>query len=257
MALMYEFKKEREAMKNQPLKKKLEYIFDYYKGLIIAIIISTIVISNLIYAKATAKEEILNGLLINNNSYGSTSFAETISTLSDDFLSSIEMDTKKYALTLNTSITYTHSDDSQATYYNTESMMAILTQVASGSVDFITADIDTMIMLAYKDYFCDLSEVLSEEDYSTYEPYFLYIDWAIIEKLDAMHPEDVATAEIVYPDCTKPETMEKPIPVLIDISQSEITEKIYGTSSEKAICFAFTGNMPHSENTLKFFKFLM
>jgi len=257
MALMDEFKKEREAMKTKPLKDKIEYIIDYYKAPIIGVLIAVIVISNLIYAKVTAKEEILSGLLINTNSSGSASFEENLSTISDDFLTSIGLDIKKNAVTLNNSITYTHSDDAQANYYNTESMMVILAQVASGSVDFMTGDVDTLVMLAYKDYFCDLSEVLSEEDYATYAPYFLYIDGAIIEKIESMHPEDAATTEIVYPDCTQPETMEKPIPVLIDMSQSETIEKIYGTSSEKTICLAFTGNMPHPENALKFFKFLM
>lgn len=257
MALMDEFKKEREAMKTKPCKDKIEYIFDYYKGPIIAVLLAIIVISYLINTKLTAKEEVLNGILINTNSYGSASYEETLSAISDEFLTSIELDTTKNDITLNTSITIGSSEDSAMNYYNTESQMVVFAQIAAGAVDFMTADVDTLVSFAYRDYFCDLSDVLSDADYAAYEPYFLYIDGEIIEKLEEMHPEDAATTEIVYPDCTQPETMEKPIPVLIDMSQSEIIKKIYGTSSEKAICFAFTGNMPHPENALKFFKFLM
>ena len=82
------------------------------------------------------------------------------------------------------------------------------------------------------------------------------MDGAILEKLNEFSADHSADTEIVYPDSSKPEPMKKPIPVLIDISQSKLVKEIYGTSTDKTICFAFTANMPHKENAINFFKFL-
>ena len=127
--------------------------------------------------------------------------------------------------------------------------------IAAGSVDFITGDLDAMTEIAYKSYFLDLSEVLTKEQYAQYEPYFLYIDQAVIEQRQAAFDNDEDASEITIPNCAEPETMEKPIPVMIDMSHSQKLLDIYGESTDTVV-LSITENAPHKDLTLEFIGYL-
>lgn len=257
MALMDEFREERESIKNKPLKDKIGYIIDYYKWPIIGVVVAIIAVSSFIYTKTTAKEDVLSGMLLNTYAYGSTFSEEDFTKISDEFLGGLNLNTDQYELTLNKSITYLTGDDATANYYNSENLMVIMAQVAAGALDFMTGDADAMTELAYKDYFIDLSEVLSEEEYAAYEPYFLYMDKAFQTQLSVENTETLELATIEYPDCTIPDAMEDPVPIFIDMSQCEKLQEIYGNPTDETIVFGFTVNMTHKENTLKFLEYIL
>lgn len=257
MAVMDEFKEERESIKQKPFKDKIGYILDYYKWPIISVVAAIAIISSIIYTNVTKKEEVLSGLLLNANLYGSTSTYEDCITLSEDFLKTKDFNNKEHEVNFNTSISYYVNGDSSTQHYNAQNQMVIMTFVSAGTVDFISADADTMISFAYQDYFMDLSEILSKEDYAAYEPYFLYMDEAVLEQLNENKLNGSQSAPVEYPDCTDPNSMEKPIPVLIDMSQSEKFMKIYNHPVDDTICFGFTCNLPHEDTAVEFLKYMM
>lgn len=249
MALMSEFKEERDAvLKNGTLKQKIAYIWDYYKW---HILIPIVVISCLIWYIVhiiTAPDVILNGVLM--NAY-KTETSITGEELLEDFYKVQEIDSKEEEINLNTSMYYTAGNDNA----NYEALQALMAWHAADSLDFICGDSMALTELAYRGYFPDLREVLTEEQLAKYEPYFLYMDQDFYVKRSEMlnNMEDVSNME--YPDATKPEDMGDPIPVIIDMSQSPKLAKIY-TDTSDTLAVGITANVVNKELTLDFIDYL-
>lgn len=250
MALMDEFKEERENIKNGTLKQKAAYFWEYYKGYVIIPVLIIVAVSSYIYHIVTDPEDILNGILLNTHNMEAQEVADS---LADEFCEEQEIDTKDYSITLNTSVSYTAGDTSGTANYETS--QALMAWIAAGTVDFISGDSETMTELSYKGYLTDLREFLSEEEIAQYEPYFLYMDQAVYEARSKAFEDNQDGFTIQLPDCTKPEEMENPIPVLIDMSQSEKLCEIY--TGEKSLILGIPSKAPHKDTLLDFFDYIM
>lgn len=250
MALMSEFKEERDAvLKNGTLKQKIAYIWDYYKWHIIIPLVIIITIIWYIVHVITAPDIILNGVLINAYKTETSISSEE---LLEDFYKEQKIDLKEEEINLNTSM-YISADNDNANY---ESLQALMAWHAAGSLDFIGGDLPALAELAYRGYFTDLREVLTEEQIAKYEPYFLYMDQDFYTKRSELlsNMEDVSNLE--YPDCTKPEEMVDPIPVLIDMSQSKKLSEVYAESSD-ILAIGITANVVNKELSLEFIEYLI
>lgn len=250
MALMSEFKEERDAvLKHGTLKQKIAYIWEYYKWHIIIPIVLIIAIISYIVNLVTAPDIILNGVMLNVYNMESQSPSET---LLNDFYEEQKIDLKEQEINLNTSLYY-RADDINTNYQTVQVLMAWL---SAGQLDFITGDATSLNDLAYKDYFTDLRDYLTEEQFEKYEPYFLYIDYDFYVKRSekANNMEDVSDMEL--PDCTKPEEMVDPIPVMIDMSQSKRLAETYGETSD-TLAFGITVKETNKDMTLAFLDYLM
>lgn len=252
MALMDEFKKEREAVKNGTLKQKTTYFWEYYKWYVIIPLVIIIAVTSTIYSKVTAPDVLLNGILL--NCYNLESEQESVSELRENFYEEEKIDTTEYEITLNTTLSFSTDENAASANYNT--LQALMAWTAAGTLDFLTGDLDSMTDLSYRSYFVDLREFLTEEQITKYEPYFLYIDQAVITKRNAAFDNNEDASSILTPDATKPETMEEPIPVMIDMSQSEKLTEVYGTSAD-ALALGVIANAPNKDMTLAFIDYLM
>lgn len=251
MAVMDEFKKEREGLKNGTLKQKLSYFWDYYKWYVIIPAIIIAFVGYHIYTVITTPDTILNGIVL--NTYNVEEQEESLELL-DGFYEAYEVDTEEYKADLNLSLNYIANDESGTANY--ESMQVLMTWTAAGTIDFICADKTALTELSYKDYFVDLREVLTEEQIAKYEPYFLYMDKGVSKKQqEAFENYDYDTV-IEKPDCASPELMVEPVPVMIDMSQSEKLMTFYQENPETP-AFAISVNAPNLERTLEFIEYLM
>ncbi len=247
MAAMDEFRKEREAVKNGTFRQKLSYFWDYYKWHAIIPTVIIICIASFIYHKFTDPETILNGILLNTYSIESDS-----SDLMNGFYEEQEIDRKLYDISLNTTLSYYTEKDAATSNYQT--LQALMAWTAAGQVDFISGDLEAMTELAYKGYFDDLREILTEEQIAQYEPYFLYMDQAVIEKRNEAYDNQEDASLISIPECDKPETMEKPIPVLLNLPPGESLVKAYGYDTNEII-FGIPSNAEHLEMALHFIEY--
>ncbi|MBQ8802305.1 MAG: hypothetical protein IJZ53_01540 [Tyzzerella sp.] len=248
MALMDEFREEREnILKNGTKKEKLAYFWEYYKWYVIIPAIIIIAVGSYIHHLVTAPEPLLNGVLLNVTEINTE---EIIA----DFCKEQEIDTDDYSVDLNTGVNYVANDDTGMANY--ESSQALMAWVSAGSVDFINGDLESVTELAYKGYFVDLTEVLSEEQIEKYEPYFLYIDQEIITEVNRLQDANEEMPDIETPDCTKPEEMEDPIPVMIDMSKCEVLAEGYA-NAEKGLALGMTVKSEHAEMVLEFIDYLM
>lgn len=251
MAVMDEFKEERQRVKNGTKKEKMAYFWEYYKWYVIIPAVIIIAIGSYIYHVVTTPDTVLSGVVMNAHT---TTRAETVTEIENEFCELAEIDQKEYCIELNTSITYVAGDTTGAANY--EASQALMAWVAAGATDFITGDVDSMVELAHKQYFCDLREILSEEEIAFYEPYFLYIDNATLTKKEELYENMDYETEVLIPDCTKPETMEEPIPVMIDISKCEKMQELYG-DTEGILALGATVKTERQDMLLTFLEYLM
>lgn len=248
MAVMSEFKKERENMKDAPFKMKLQYFWDYYKWYVIIPVVIIIALSNYIYHAVTDPETILNGVLLN---CGYLETADASTALIQGLYEEYEIDTKEEEITFNTTLTYSSADNAD----NYSSTQALMAWSSAGVLDFMCADKDAMTELAYKGYFADLRETLTEEEQALYEPYFLYIDQGVIDQINEAYDNMDNTFVPVYPDCTKPEEMKEPIPVMIDVSATELMD-IYADSTD-TLAYGIVAQSEHKDMVLKMLDYII
>ncbi len=250
MALMDEFKEERKAvLENGTTKQKISYIWDYYKWHIIIPLTAIIVIASTIVNLVTAPDILLNGIMLN---IYKTESQSSPANLLEDFYKEQEIDQKEEEINLNSNLYYTLDDLST----NYQTMQVLSTWISADQLDFITGDATSLNDLAYKGYFTDLRNYFSEDQLANYEPYFLYMDYDLFLKRMEMSDNLEDVSSIVLPDCTKPEEMKDPIPVMIDMSQSKKMTELYGETFD-VLAFGITYKEMNKDMTLKFLEYLM
>ena len=65
MAVMDEFREEREAVKHGPLKKRIAWFLDYNKWKILAMALAAVCVGTFIYQQVTKKETALYVAMVN------------------------------------------------------------------------------------------------------------------------------------------------------------------------------------------------
>lgn len=246
MALMDEFKKERDSIKNAPLKKKLQYFWDYYRWYAFGVLFIIAAIFIFVRTAQKSTETILYSMFFNTNS--EESFHDEMSQEFHDY-ANIE-DEKQIALI---DIGYLLSTDSsmpgvQAAHQK----ISIFTQ--TNQLDILGGPVDSMNACIYNTYLCDLRTVLTKEQLTKYEPYFLYADEAILTaKQEAAKRSEEYT--FTYPDLAKPEAMEQPVPIALNVSACEKIRMIY-PDSEDTIAVGVSVGTIHLEQALDFIDYL-
>lgn len=252
MALMDEFKQERESVRRRTSKQKLIYFWDYYKWHTIIILVVIAFFSTLIYRAVTEPDMTLNGILLNTFS---ESTENPTTTLVDDFMENQNLDASNCEVTLNTSLFYTVNSETDIQMSNYEAIQVLLSQSSTGELDFITGDERALTDLAYKEYLADLTEVLTPEQLALYEPYLLYVDWSVVEEIELAGKNNEDSSKIELPDSRNPEAMKEPIPVLIDISHAEKLTEVYNYPFETLV-FGIV-NTENKDMTLKFLDYIL
>lgn len=173
MALMDEFRKERDAVKNQPLPQKLSYFWHYYKWVVALVLFVIVFFLTYIYPLLTRPETLISGVMLNTYNDSLENPAED---LASDFLKQHDIIDSEYAIDLNTSFIYTPTEEPDVATSNYEIMQVLLTKSSIGDLNFLTGDLESLTDLASKEFFTDLSEVLTEDQLTLYEPYLIYIE---------------------------------------------------------------------------------
>lgn len=249
MAWKDELNNAKKVFKNGTTRDKVEYIWEYYKLHILVVVFVVYFIGSVIYNNVTAKEYVLQGIFLNT-----LVESETVLEMEQDFIEAYPIDTSSEEVFFDASMYYSDDSDAMETSYQTIQVLA--TRVAAGEIDFMVADVATLYDFAYDQYFAELSEILSEEQLKDYEPYLLYYDKAVLKELSNIDYTAEVIPEIALPDPSKPELMEEPVPVMIDVSFSEKISALYPVSKE-TYAFAFVVNGMHKEKAVELLEYLM
>ncbi len=227
MPLMDEFKKEREDMKNQPFKKRLEYFWDYYKWWVIggAFVLIALIVS--IVNTATRKNAVLYVAMVNTVSHP---MGDAESAITRPFLEAEGYTSKKDTINFNTDFIFSAPDEaddgSSPSYADTmgfSSRENLAVYVSAGDVDILCGSSDWYDIYSYNNFFADLSQVLSAEDLALYSDRLYYMDMALMADIVEKTEADITYQyKDPYPDGTKPEEMREPVPVGIILDDCEM-----------------------------------
>lgn len=252
MAIKDEIKEERQLIRQGTLKQKIQYFKDYYLVRTIVVVIAVVLVAAMFRSIIFRKDTVLSGVLINSNvTVSEDLFAE----LTDIFLAEQGQDPDEVAVELIGNLSYTIGDKDKL-QENYATIEVLSSRISGGLLDFVIGDLDSVSMFAYSECFTDLREVLNEEQLTLYEPYFLYIDLTVIEQLEEIAASENYDAEIEVPDHTKPEQMEQPVPVFIDVSGCGQLQSIY-PNEERTLVLSIAANAPDLEMLMQFIDFLM
>lgn len=245
MALRDEIKAGRkDLMENGTLKQKIAYFFDYYTLHTVIIAAVIILATTFIYQQATKPDVVLNGLLLNVFSFDE---GDPVEDLKNGFMDYIDMNTKEYDMSLNTSLMLGLGDDSGQSQMNDyQASQAMMVQCSAGAIDFISSPLNAIFDYGYGDMLANFETVLSKEELEKYELYFLYVDAAVVKQKAEAFDNNIDANEIPCPDPTKPEEMKEPIPVFIDVTKCEKIADIYDYS-EETIVVSVAVNAPNPD----------
>ena len=241
MAVMDEFKEERENVKAQPFKKRLEYFIDYYKWHVIIIAFGLIFCISMIHHLMTSKDTAFMAVLIDCIANEETE---------DQYTAELEelfgIDTQKEEIFLDSSFQISVEANSSTTEI-------LFVRIAAQQLDVMLSPEDIFDRYIYNDVFIDLREVLSPEQLAYYEDSFYYVDYAKI--LDQTEYEATLT-DIGYVDTTNhrsTEGMEQPIPIGIYVTGSEDFQKHYTFNSDnQEVVFGLAAYSEHMDYALQF-----
>ncbi len=246
MPVMDEFREEREALKHGTPKQKLAYFLDYYKWQTIAAVVAIIVLVSFIYEQVTKKEDLLYATFLN-----CVSAQDASSVLSEDFLGRLGADPAKSQISIDNTLTITDNALDETTYASIQKMTVY---IAAKELDLIACDEEVLNRYAYDEILFDLRDVLSPEQIKAYEPYFYYVDWAIVEK-QAEAYDNLEEYIPHYPDASKPEEMEDPVPVALFLGDNAKLKDLYEFVGDSP-AIGIVVNTPRPEAATAFIDFL-
>lgn len=246
MAVMDEFKEERDSLREKPLKDRLHYFWDYYKWHTILTLLAVIIGTALIRDIVTRKESALFALLLN---------AYPISDDADDFKGRYAeyagIDTDAFDITFNSTLRMGQEPDEAS--MNASQM--IMVHVAARDMDVMTMDTPYFSNYAYNGTYMDLRDILTPEQIAAYQDRLFYMDGAVMEELDKAREDPSADILIEYPDHSDPSAMSDPIPVGISLKDCDRFDEYYTYGKEEGFLGVVTG-CPHIEHALSLIRFL-
>lgn len=246
MPLMDEFREERENVKKKSFPDRIKYFWYYYKWYLIACVVVVIVAINIIYSIIIHKDTAFYAAFLNSQKISAGSQFQ------EGFEEYIEIDPNKYVVYFDTSIIINENVTKESSFASSQKL---LVYTASSELDAIVGGSDIFPNYAYGDMFIDLREILNEEQLAKYEPYFYYIDRAVIEALDEAYTTAQKDTIPEFAEPTKPEEMKEPIPVGIFVTDcSKLTDN-YQFMGDYVV-LGVIGNTARLENTLKFIEYI-
>lgn len=250
MAVMDEFREEREALKHGTPKEKFNYFMDYYKWYVI---IGVLVILAGIYTireVMNRKETVLYASLLN------TVELETADQYNSDFMDSVSLDRDQYQMLFDAETWIDVNSMDETTMANSQKIAAHL---AAGELDLMITDTDSLTTYSYQEDFLTMEELLSPEQYERYQPYFYYIDQETVQEWhDYISDYDNLMLEIdfEFPDPRKPEEMRTPVAVGIFMDDCKGLKESYHFKSDD-VAFCVFANSSHTETALEYLDYLM
>ena len=156
MAMTDEIKQETKKLKDMSFKKKIEYIWEYYKIPIIGGIAAAILLTVFIRDYIDGRRPVyLDALMINSN----FSFDRT-NTVYDDFAKSAGIDLDEYQMFIDMSMRLNGGDFNEMELASQSKLMAMY---AAHELDAMIGPVDIMEGPADADCYADLTTILSKE----------------------------------------------------------------------------------------------
>lgn len=226
-----EFRQQREALKNKPLKYKIDYFWYYYKLQVLAVAFGLVLLGMLIHDIATNKATVFYAAFLN-------SFAtEEDEQFMAEFIPLTGIDLNKYDVYLDTTMRFDTENYDEASMAAAQKFVAIS---ASGDINVAVSERNVFANYADNGAFLDLRQCLTDEQLEKYREHFFYFDETVLnEEVDY---EEIANRDFAIPEDTVdrrgPDSMEKPVPVgifLDDSMKDRLVQAGYYADSQEVV----------------------
>ncbi len=247
MAVMDEFKEERERMKSQPFKVRLDYFWHYYKWHVIITAFVLFFVGDYAYNIITAKDIVLQvGMVDCYTNNDDTADADAYRLALETHLG---IDQKKQEIFLDNNYFLTLESD-------TTSTEIFYVKMAAKELDIIMATEPNFNNTSKNEVFVDLREIMSPEQLERYKDSFYYLDYATLE--DAYSTDITMQPAIDMTDHRSPEGMEQPVPVgvYIKTNQAFRDEYIFANAKEQEVVFGVAFYAEYPEYALQFLDYI-
>ena len=246
MTIFEHIKQQHANIKDRPKEERWQYFLDYYKWHALAVLLAIVLLIQGVVSIVNRKEVVFSGILLNC----------VISIDDDDFLQEFYdragINSKNQQAGFYTDIVLTENNNKN----DINAFQRIMAGIATRDTDFIVGQTENFRLCAYNSskIFMDLQTFLDEDTLNKLSDRLYYIDGAVLEKL-AVPVGELQDANITYPDPTKPETMENPIPVGINISDcTDFQEAYYFPNT--TLYLGVIANTSRPELTKQFIEYL-
>lgn len=247
MAVMDEFREEREALKNGTPKQKLQYFWDYYKWYVIIGAIVVIMAGSFIRDILSNKEHGFFAAFLNTQEDEVSAEA-----FRSDLAERLNIDTDNYEVIVDTSMSISATSNDEATLNN---MQRLSIYTGTGDLDILAADAPAFLRYASTDMFYDLRDILSKEQLDEYSSYLYYIDMDEVNaQMEASKNENDRYVAKEY-DHHAPENMSAPVPIAICIQDCSKLQGVYDFL-EGDIPMGFLINTSRLNEALTFLEYL-
>ena len=229
MAVMDEFKEEREALKNGTPKQKLAYFWYYYKWHVIIALVVIIMIVSFVKQLTDRKDPAFYAVMLN------ASLLDQMTSEQPDFVTDFA---EKEGIDLNTSdITFDTS-----------------IRIVEDSMD--ETSITSSQKYANSSMFHDLRDILTDEQIQALEPYFYYVDREVVLAIEAANDDMNTDYTPDYPDPLHPEDMQDPVPVGICLTDcKDLTDTYYFRGD--GIVMGIYANAEHVQTAVDLAEYLL
>lgn len=248
MTILEHIKKAHASVKNQPKEARWQYFWDYYKWHLVAVILVIALLIQGVVSLTNKKDIVFSGILLN------CKIGVNDEAFLKDFYDYADIDATTQEVAFYSDLMLT--DGSNKNDINT--VQRIIAGIAIQEFDFVVGQDASFRLCAYNTskLFMDLRSFLDQTTLEKLADRLYYIDGAYMEKLNAPVGESVDLSLTNAPDPTKPELMEDPIPVGIDISDREAFQSAY-YFPDTVSYLGVVSTVPRPELMKQFIQFLM
>ncbi len=253
MAVMDEFRKEREALRHGTLRQKFQYFMDYYKWPVIGGTAALCCAGSLIYHFFAYQETAFYAALLNSAQLQpSESYAAA-------FMEYAGLPSSKGKALFDSSFSITFDSSSpeaaDEVYYSSREKLNLMITV--GELDAIVSNDELFGHLANSGIFRDLRTCLTPEQQESYAPYFYYVDKPLMEQIMLAESNMNDFFQPALPDPFCPERMEEPVPVGIRVEADEKLAESFYVRGEGIVVAGIVTNAPHPDIAAKYLEYLM
>jgi hypothetical protein len=192
MTIKERLQNEKKKLKELSFKKKIEYIWDYYKPIMVGIILTITLVSVIIQmAINISKEDVLYIATINSVTQMEENFPFV-----EGFKEYAAIDERKQVVTVDTSLMLNYESEDMDEYYMS-AVMKLAAIIAARQLDVMLMEESVYNRHLYDGTFYDLHELLPEELYKRVEPYLI---WGITEEESTSRPYAIDVTDIAEVD---------------------------------------------------------
>lgn len=230
------------------MKEKLRLLYKTGKWYIFAAGAVMLLGLALIAAVLTGRQTVLAGVVLNCDAAATK---EASQLLSDGFLEYLGIDPAHGKIQLAADVPYYINPETPGENFAT--LDALTEYTSEGRLDFLAGDAPSMENLAYSEFFEDLRGILPPEQLESLSGQLRYMDLGVVRQLEQMAVNKVYPEDFTLPDPGKPEEMEEPVPIFVDVTGCKALEPYFG---EAPALLAVARNTGRPETTRDFVEYL-